>query len=134
VGGWPFAPWTSGTRLREEPGTVARKYRGEGVRGFMGRPDARDLCAAEAGAGAGLSGIVTSRTRRSRRCTVAQGGPRDLHRGAASQGLPRHATARARHPLAVWLKEMEEEEERKRGQPLDNSIEIQLDSCPEYVK
>jgi hypothetical protein len=29
---------------------------------------------------------------------------------------------------------MEEEEERKRGQPLDNSIEIQLDSCPEYVK
>ncbi|AQK99880.1 hypothetical protein ZEAMMB73_Zm00001d012566 [Zea mays] len=98
----------------------------------MGRPDARDLCAAEAGAGAGLSGIVTSRTRRSRRCTVAQGGPRDLHRGAASQGLPRHATARARHPLAVWLKEMEEEEERKRGQPLDNSIEIQLDSCPEF--
>ena len=32
------------------------------------------------------------------------------------------------------LKEMEEEEERKRGQPLDDSIEILLDSCPEYVK
>lgn len=41
---------------------------------------------------------------------------------------------RQRVHAILWLKEMEEEEERKRGQPLDDSIEILLDSCPEYVK
>lgn len=38
---------------------------------------------------------------------------------------------RQRVHAILWLKEMEEEEERKRGQPLDDSIEILLDSCPE---
>jgi hypothetical protein len=41
---------------------------------------------------------------------------------------------RQRVHAILWLKEMEEEEERKRGEPLDDSIEILLDSCPEYVK
>ena len=41
---------------------------------------------------------------------------------------------RQRVHAILWLKEMEEEEERKRGQPLDDSIEILLDSCPEYVE
>jgi len=39
---------------------------------------------------------------------------------------------RQRVHAILWLKEMEEEEERKRGQPLDDSIEILLDSCPEF--
>ncbi|WVZ68485.1 hypothetical protein U9M48_017419 [Paspalum notatum var. saurae] len=39
---------------------------------------------------------------------------------------------RQRVHAILWLKEMEEEEERKRGEPLDDSIEILLDSCPEF--
>jgi hypothetical protein len=39
---------------------------------------------------------------------------------------------RQRVHAILWLKEMEEE--RKRGEPLDDSIEILLDSCPKYVK
>ena len=66
----------------------------------MGRPDAGDLCAAEAGAGAGRSGLVPQGLGEAGDVPAAQGGPGDLHRGAARQGLPRHATARARHPLA----------------------------------
>jgi hypothetical protein len=40
---------------------------------------------------------------------------------------------RQRVHAILWLKEMEEEEERKLGKPLDDSVEILLDSCPEYV-
>jgi hypothetical protein len=40
---------------------------------------------------------------------------------------------RQRVHAILWLKEMEEEEERKQGKPLDDSVEILLDSCPEYV-
>ncbi|GJM92837.1 hypothetical protein PR202_ga09341 [Eleusine coracana subsp. coracana] len=39
---------------------------------------------------------------------------------------------RQRVHAILWLKEMEEEEERKKGEPLDDSIEILLDSCPEF--
>nr|AGT17444.1 Ribosomal protein L20 [Saccharum hybrid cultivar R570] len=39
---------------------------------------------------------------------------------------------RQRVHAILWLKEMEEEEERKRGEPLDDSVEILLDSCPEF--
>lgn len=39
---------------------------------------------------------------------------------------------RQRVHAILWLKEMEEEEERKRGKPLDDSVEILLDSCPEF--
>jgi hypothetical protein len=97
----------------------------------MGRPDARDLCAAEAGAGAGLSGIVPQ--------GLGEAGDVRLHKeDPATYIVERLAkdfrVMRHRVHAILWLKEMEEEEERKRGQPLDNSIEILLDSCPEYVK
>ncbi|KAL5223392.1 hypothetical protein ABZP36_028105 [Zizania latifolia] len=39
---------------------------------------------------------------------------------------------RQRVHAILWLKEMEEEEERKRGKPLDDSVEILLDSFPEF--
>ncbi|VAH65032.1 unnamed protein product [Triticum turgidum subsp. durum] len=39
---------------------------------------------------------------------------------------------RQRVHAILWLKEMEEEEERKQGKPLDDSVEILLDSCPEF--
>ncbi|XP_030462993.1 protein GAMETE CELL DEFECTIVE 1, mitochondrial [Syzygium oleosum] len=32
----------------------------------------------------------------------------------------------------LWLKEMEEEEEKKLGHPLDDSVELLLDTCPEF--
>lgn len=97
----------------------------------MGRPDAGDLCAAEAGAGAGLSGIVPQ--------GLGEAGDVRLHKeDPATYIVERLAkdfrVMRQRVHAILWLKEMEEEEERKRGQPLDNSIEILLDSCPEYVK
>ncbi|KAG8055090.1 hypothetical protein GUJ93_ZPchr0001g32329 [Zizania palustris] len=41
---------------------------------------------------------------------------------------------RQRVHAILWLKELEEEEKRKRGKPLDDSVEILLDSCPEYVR
>ncbi|EPS74618.1 hypothetical protein M569_00137, partial [Genlisea aurea] len=39
---------------------------------------------------------------------------------------------RQRVHAILWLKEMEEEEEKKRGRPLDDSIELLLDTCPEF--
>ncbi|KAK9671447.1 hypothetical protein RND81_12G030500 [Saponaria officinalis] len=32
----------------------------------------------------------------------------------------------------LWLKELEEEEEKKRGEPLDDSVELLLDTFPEF--
>ncbi|KAL2488586.1 mucin-related [Forsythia ovata] len=32
----------------------------------------------------------------------------------------------------LWLKELEEEEEKKLGHPLDDSVELLLDTCPEF--
>ncbi|KAJ3669221.1 hypothetical protein LUZ60_011171 [Juncus effusus] len=39
---------------------------------------------------------------------------------------------RQRVHAILWLKEMEEEEERKLGKPLDDSVEILLDNFPEF--
>ncbi|WOL13935.1 hypothetical protein Cni_G22715 [Canna indica] len=39
---------------------------------------------------------------------------------------------RQRVHAILWLKEMEEEEEKKRGKPLDDSVEILLDNFPEF--
>lgn len=39
---------------------------------------------------------------------------------------------RQRVHAILWLKELEEEEEKKLGHPLDDSVEILLDSCPEF--
>lgn len=38
---------------------------------------------------------------------------------------------RQRVHAILWLKELEEEEEKKLGRPLDDSIELLLDTCPE---
>lgn len=38
---------------------------------------------------------------------------------------------RQRVHAILWLKELEEEEEKKLGRPLDNSVELLLDTCPE---
>lgn len=38
---------------------------------------------------------------------------------------------RQRVHAILWLKEIEEEEERKLGRPLDDSVEQLLDACPE---
>lgn len=39
---------------------------------------------------------------------------------------------RQRVHAILWLKELEEEEEKKLGHPLDDSVELLLDSCPEF--
>ncbi|XP_030536593.2 protein GAMETE CELL DEFECTIVE 1, mitochondrial [Rhodamnia argentea] len=39
---------------------------------------------------------------------------------------------RQRVHAILWLKEMEEEEEKKLGHPLDDSVELLLDNCPEF--
>ncbi|XP_031130957.1 uncharacterized protein LOC116032506 [Ipomoea triloba] len=39
---------------------------------------------------------------------------------------------RQRVHAILWLKELEEEEEKKLGQPLDNSIEVLIDNNPEF--
>ncbi|KAG9138370.1 hypothetical protein Leryth_001558 [Lithospermum erythrorhizon] len=39
---------------------------------------------------------------------------------------------RQRVHAILWLKEIEEEEEKKLGRPLDDSVEILLDTLPEY--
>ncbi|KAJ8751738.1 hypothetical protein K2173_025914 [Erythroxylum novogranatense] len=39
---------------------------------------------------------------------------------------------RQRVHAILWLKEMEEEEEKKLGHPLDDSVELLLDTCPEF--
>lgn len=39
---------------------------------------------------------------------------------------------RQRVHAILWLKELEEEEERKLGHPLDDSVELLLDTCPEF--
>ncbi|KAI3444754.1 hypothetical protein Pfo_001419 [Paulownia fortunei] len=39
---------------------------------------------------------------------------------------------RQRVHAILWLKELEEEEEKKLGHPLDDSIELLLDTCPEF--
>ncbi|KAK4778184.1 hypothetical protein SAY87_018371 [Trapa incisa] len=39
---------------------------------------------------------------------------------------------RQRVHAILWLKELEEEEEKKLGRPLDNSVELLLDTCPEF--
>ncbi|MQL90545.1 hypothetical protein Taro_023142 [Colocasia esculenta] len=39
---------------------------------------------------------------------------------------------RQRVHAILWLKEIEEEEERKLGRPLDDSVEQLLDTCPEF--
>ncbi|KAK6937663.1 hypothetical protein RJ641_031171 [Dillenia turbinata] len=39
---------------------------------------------------------------------------------------------RQRVHAILWLKELEEEEEKKLGRPLDDSIELLLDTCPEF--
>ncbi|PKU64007.1 uncharacterized protein LOC110099056 [Dendrobium catenatum] len=41
---------------------------------------------------------------------------------------------RQRVHAILWLKEMEEEEEKKLGRPLDDSVEILLDNFPEFFK
>lgn len=41
---------------------------------------------------------------------------------------------RQRVHAILWLKELEEEEEKKLGHPLDDSVELLLDTCPEYVR
>lgn len=38
---------------------------------------------------------------------------------------------RQRVHAILWLKELEEEEEKKLGRPLDDSVELLLDTCPE---
>lgn len=38
---------------------------------------------------------------------------------------------RQRVHAILWLKEIEEEEEKKLGRPLDDSVELLLDTCPE---
>lgn len=38
---------------------------------------------------------------------------------------------RQRVHAILWLKQLEEEEEKKRGHPLDDSVELLLDTCPE---
>ncbi|KAK9086083.1 hypothetical protein Sjap_026494 [Stephania japonica] len=40
---------------------------------------------------------------------------------------------RQRVHAILWLKEIEEEEERKLGHALDDSIELLLDTCPEFL-
>lgn len=40
---------------------------------------------------------------------------------------------RQRVHAILWLKELEEEEEKKLGHPLDDSVELLLDTFPEYV-
>lgn len=40
---------------------------------------------------------------------------------------------RQRVHAILWLKELEEEEEKKLGHKLDDSVELLLDTCPEYV-
>ncbi|KAL9236771.1 hypothetical protein vseg_011404 [Gypsophila vaccaria] len=39
---------------------------------------------------------------------------------------------RQRVMAILWLKELEEEEEKKRGEPLDDSVELLLDAFPEF--
>ncbi|CAJ2637673.1 unnamed protein product [Trifolium pratense] len=39
---------------------------------------------------------------------------------------------RQRVHAILWLKELEEEEEKKLGQKLDDSVELLLDTCPEF--
>ncbi|GAV63093.1 Bot1p domain-containing protein [Cephalotus follicularis] len=39
---------------------------------------------------------------------------------------------RQRVDAILWLKELEEEEEKKLGHPLDDSVEFFLDTCPEF--
>ncbi|XP_028780820.1 uncharacterized protein LOC114737091 [Neltuma alba] len=39
---------------------------------------------------------------------------------------------RQRVHAILWLKELEEEEEKKLGHPLDDSVEVLLDTCPEF--
>ncbi|XP_016486456.1 protein GAMETE CELL DEFECTIVE 1, mitochondrial [Nicotiana tabacum] len=39
---------------------------------------------------------------------------------------------RQRVHAILWLKELEEEEEKKLGRPLDDSVELLLDTCPEF--
>ncbi|KAL6007386.1 Translation initiation factor eIF-2B subunit gamma [Asimina triloba] len=39
---------------------------------------------------------------------------------------------RQRVHAILWLKELEEEEEKKLGRPLDDSVEVLLDTCPEF--
>lgn len=41
---------------------------------------------------------------------------------------------RQRVHAILWLKELEEEEEKKLGQPLDDSVELLLDTFPEFFK
>ncbi|EEF34629.1 protein GAMETE CELL DEFECTIVE 1, mitochondrial [Ricinus communis] len=41
---------------------------------------------------------------------------------------------RQRVHAILWLKELEEEEEKKLGHPLDDSVELLLDTCPEFFK
>ncbi|XP_043710978.1 protein GAMETE CELL DEFECTIVE 1, mitochondrial [Telopea speciosissima] len=41
---------------------------------------------------------------------------------------------RQRVHAILWLKELEEEEEKKLGHPLDDSVELLLDACPEFFK
>ncbi|GLT91599.1 hypothetical protein SLE2022_094790 [Rubroshorea leprosula] len=39
---------------------------------------------------------------------------------------------RQRVHAILWLKELEEEEEKRLGHPLDDSVELLLDTCPEF--
>ncbi|KAJ8532447.1 hypothetical protein K7X08_012370 [Anisodus acutangulus] len=39
---------------------------------------------------------------------------------------------RQRVHAILWLKKLEEEEEKKLGRPLDDSVELLLDACPEF--
>ncbi|XP_068665928.1 protein GAMETE CELL DEFECTIVE 1, mitochondrial [Aristolochia californica] len=39
---------------------------------------------------------------------------------------------RQRVHAILWLKELEEEDEKKLGHPLDDSVELLLDTCPEF--
>ncbi|WCJ33022.1 Protein GAMETE CELL DEFECTIVE 1 mitochondrial [Euphorbia peplus] len=39
---------------------------------------------------------------------------------------------RQRVHAILWLKQIEEEEEKKLGRPLDDSVELLLDTCPEF--
>ncbi|PSR95927.1 Neugrin-like protein [Actinidia chinensis var. chinensis] len=39
---------------------------------------------------------------------------------------------RQRVHAILWLKQLEEEEEKKLGHPLDDSVELLLDTCPEF--
>ncbi|KAG7991653.1 hypothetical protein I3843_02G088100 [Carya illinoinensis] len=40
---------------------------------------------------------------------------------------------RQRVHAILWLKELKEEEEKKLGHPLDDSVELLLDTCPEFL-